>query len=117
MNIHRAPGDIGNLRTFDFPIVQTEIKGALLVSMVSDVEHDEEMIDAFVAAGQRLIDQGAIGLVTSCGFWAISQTKYEAKSCPHDDAADLNQDFSAAIRACSYIVVTSSTSDTDHYPT
>jgi hypothetical protein len=79
MNIHRAPGDIGNRRTFDFPVIQTEVKGALLVSMVSDVEHDDAMIDAFVDAGNRLIEQGAIGLVTSCGFWAISQKKYELR--------------------------------------
>jgi hypothetical protein len=79
MNIHRAPGDIGNRRTFDFPVIQTEIKGALLVSMVTDEEHDDEMVDAFVEAGNRLIDQGAIGLVTSCGFWAISQKKYVSR--------------------------------------
>lgn len=82
MNIHRAPGDIGNRRTFDFPVIQTEIKGALLVSMVTDEEHDDDMINAFVDAGNRLIEQGAIGLVTSCGFWAISQKKY-AQLDPH----------------------------------
>lgn len=73
MNIHRAPGDVGCQRTFDFPLIQENTEGALLVSMVSDHDYDEELLDRFVATGQKLIDRGAVGLVSSCGFLALAQ--------------------------------------------
>lgn len=76
MNIHRAPGDVGCSRTFGFPLITEITEKALLVSMVSDHDYDEELLDAFVESGQRLIDRGAVGLVSSCGFLALAQTTY-----------------------------------------
>jgi hypothetical protein len=73
MNICRIPGDPNNHRTFDFPILEAKTKGALLVRMVSDREYDPAFLENFVAAGQQLIDRGAVGLITSCGFLALAQ--------------------------------------------
>ncbi|KAK6380963.1 hypothetical protein LTS17_005164 [Exophiala oligosperma] len=73
MNICRLPGDPNNMRTFDFPVIEARTKGALLVRMVSEREYSPEVLDNFVAAGQELIDRGAVGLITSCGFLAMAQ--------------------------------------------
>lgn len=61
------------MRTFDFPVIEARTKGALLVRMVSEREYSPEVLDNFVAAGQQLIDRGAVGLITSCGFLAMAQ--------------------------------------------
>lgn len=73
MNICRVPGDVGNVHTFDFPVIQVTAKDSLMVRMVSDGEYDEEFLNNFVQAGKELVDRGAVGIITSCGFLANAQ--------------------------------------------
>ncbi|KAK4892960.1 hypothetical protein LTR27_008688 [Elasticomyces elasticus] len=73
INIFRAPGDVNNYRTFDFPMIQEMAKDSLLVRLVSSKAYDQDFIDNFVAAGQELVARGAVGIITSCGFLVLAQ--------------------------------------------
>ena len=72
----RIPGDIGNPLTFPFPMLYEVVPGA----SASRVVHDRAagLIDAFVVAGRRLVDRGAAGILTSCGFMALHQAALAA---------------------------------------
>lgn len=76
INIFRAPGDVNHPKTFDFPTVQSTAKNSLLSRLVSKGEYDEEFINNFVEAGMKLVDAGALGIITSCGFLAKAQKQY-----------------------------------------
>ncbi|MFU8768492.1 MAG: aspartate/glutamate racemase family protein [Desulfotignum sp.] len=65
----RITGDIGNQKTFDFPVRYRTVKGATPERIV--VRADKSMIQTFVAAGRDLIREGAISLATSCGFLSL----------------------------------------------
>ena len=67
----RPVGDIGNGRTFPFPI-HYEVTGGASVPHVVE-EAAAGLLEQFVASGRRLIARGARILATSCGFLAISQ--------------------------------------------
>ncbi len=67
----RIPGDIGNPATFPFPVLYEVVPGASAARVVHDQAHG--LIDAFVAAGRRLIDRGAAAILTSCGFLVLHQ--------------------------------------------
>lgn len=62
----RIRGDVGAADTFDFPVRYERVQGAT----VEDVVHRDRasLVPAFVAAGQRLVDAGCVGLATTCGF-------------------------------------------------
>jgi len=76
INIFRAPGDVNHPKTFDFPTVQSIAKNSLLSRLVAKGEYDEEFINSFVEAGMKLVEAGALGIVTSCGFLAKAQKQY-----------------------------------------
>jgi hypothetical protein len=65
----RIIGDIGNHRTFDFPVRYRTVKGATPERIV--VRADKSMIEPFVAAGRDLVREGAVALATSCGFLTL----------------------------------------------
>jgi hypothetical protein len=67
----RPPGDIGNPLSFAFPVMFEVVPGASASRVVRDRAHG--LVELFIDAGQRLIDRGAVGLVTSCGFLALHQ--------------------------------------------
>lgn len=70
-DLPRPVGDIGNARTFNFPIHYQSALGALPTTVV---EHKAfGLIDTFVTAGRELLERGARALSTSCGFLAIYQ--------------------------------------------
>lgn len=77
INFHRPPGDGFNNRTWSFPIIQEVAEGSLLVQLVSGDEYSDEFITNFVRASEKLIAQGCVGIVTSCGFLAMAQPKYD----------------------------------------
>ena len=64
----RIRGDVGCPDTFDFPVRYATPKGAVPELVVH--RRDETMLPAFVAAAQALVDAGAIGIATTCGFLA-----------------------------------------------
>lgn len=65
----RPPGDVGNPRSWgDIPVV---------IRIVEEADKDlvvgggwgEELVDAFVREGERMIkEEGCVAFVTSCGF-------------------------------------------------
>lgn len=62
----RPPGDVGNARTFDYPVAYEVVEGASPERVVRD--GDLSLLDPFVEAGQRLVHRGAVAVTTSCGF-------------------------------------------------
>lgn len=68
----RIPGDIGNAATWPFPVLYKVVKPA---SPDNVVRHDPRpLLDAFLEAGQELVDMGADGIATNCGFLAPFQS-------------------------------------------
>jgi hypothetical protein len=67
----RFNGDIGNARTWPFP-VQYRIVPEATPSRVTRRE-GPEMLDAFKAAADELIAAGVDGITTTCGFLALYQ--------------------------------------------
>jgi hypothetical protein len=67
----RFNGDIGNARTWPFP-VQYRIVPEATPSRVTRPE-GPEMLDAFKAAADELIAAGVDGITTTCGFLALYQ--------------------------------------------
>ena len=62
----RIRGDVGAPETFDFPVRVRTVAGAL----VDDVVHlgHDDAFPHFVQAAQDLVDDGCIGIATTCGF-------------------------------------------------
>jgi hypothetical protein len=73
----RPPGDVGNPASWRFPVLFGRVTGATARRVVGG----HAVLDDFVAEAHRLADQGAIGLLTSCGFLAALQPELAAR-CP-----------------------------------
>jgi len=67
----RPPGDIGNPASFTFPVLYEVAAGASASRVVRD--RAEGLLEPFIEAGERLVERGAVGLMTSCGFLALHQ--------------------------------------------
>ncbi|WP_430511930.1 aspartate/glutamate racemase family protein [Pannonibacter phragmitetus] len=67
----RPPGDVGNASSWPFPVLYRTVSGATARKVVGG--DDGDLMDAFVAAGEVLQGQGAVALITSCGFLAARQ--------------------------------------------
>jgi hypothetical protein len=72
----RPLGDIGNPASFAFPVGYRVVPGAFPAAVVRG--RDPALIAPFVAAGARLVDEGARALTTSCGFLARWQRELQA---------------------------------------
>ncbi|KFI25059.1 aspartate/glutamate racemase family protein [Paenirhodobacter enshiensis] len=73
----RPAGDIGNRDSWPFEVLFETVTGATARRVVGG--DDAELLDAFTAAGERLIARGARGLLTSCGFLAARQGVLSAR--------------------------------------
>jgi len=62
----RIPGDVGNPATWNFPVTYCVVKGATPHAIVEG--NQTPFVEAFVAAGHRLVEQGCTGIATTCGF-------------------------------------------------
>jgi hypothetical protein len=72
----RPIGDIGNPNTHPFPVRQVVVDGA---SAERAVRGDSAgLLAPFIAAGSRLVDDGAVAIATSCGFLAPFQREMSA---------------------------------------
>src|SRR5204862_146417 len=67
----RFNGDIGNARTWPFPVQYRVVRGAT-PNRVTRPE-GPDMLDAFKAAADEMIDAGVDGITTTCGFLALYQ--------------------------------------------
>ncbi|MCR5814718.1 MAG: aspartate/glutamate racemase family protein [Desulfovibrio sp.] len=69
----RIVGDVGNARTWDFPVLYKVVKGSLPHKVVLDL--NDEDLQPFVLAAQELEAQGVRAITTSCGFLSLFQQK------------------------------------------
>jgi len=67
----RILGDVGNARTWDYPVHYRVARGAKPEEAVRGDPH--ELLDAFVEAGRDLVRMGCDGIVTNCGFLSLLQ--------------------------------------------
>lgn len=73
----RIKGDVGAPETFAFPVRHATVVGAL----VDDVVHrgDNARLPAFVQAANRLVEEGCLGIATTCGFLVRWQREFAAQ--------------------------------------
>jgi Asp/Glu/hydantoin racemase len=72
----RPVGDIGNPRTFAFPVRYRTVRGASPRRVV--LEPDPRLVAPFVAAARELEAEGVAAIATSCGFLALFQRELAA---------------------------------------
>ena len=72
----RPIGDIGNPRTFAFPVRYRTVRGASPRRVV--VERDATLLAPFIDAARALEREGVAALATSCGFLALFQREIAA---------------------------------------
>ncbi|MGO4404358.1 aspartate/glutamate racemase family protein [Bosea sp. RAF48] len=70
-HFQRLPGDIGNGRTWPFPVQFRVVRGADPAAIVHG--RPEEFLEPFIAAALDLVACGVRGITTSCGFLALLQ--------------------------------------------
>jgi Asp/Glu/hydantoin racemase len=73
----RPPGDVGNTKTFDYPVSYEVVENADPVRVVR--EQNPELLDPFVEAAQSLVEQGAVAITTGCGFLLMFQEELSAR--------------------------------------
>jgi hypothetical protein len=71
----RIPGDIGHATTWPFPVLYKIVRGATgeRVTTARANDRSTELLDAFLPAGAELVQDGADGITTSCGFLSTYQ--------------------------------------------
>jgi len=72
----RIPGDMGNGTTWPFPVLYRVVKGASPERVV--LQGAKGLLPDFIAAARELVDLGAEGLTTNCGFLSIFQKEIAA---------------------------------------
>lgn len=73
----RIPGDVGNPKTFSFPIRKLMVQGADPKRVV--VEGDPSLLEPFLKAAEQLQEEGVNAITTSCGFLAMFQKELAAR--------------------------------------
>ncbi len=74
----RIPGDMGNARTWPFPVLYKVVPGASPQRVVR--ERAAGLRDRFVAAAVELVRLGADGIATNCGFLSLYQRDIAAQA-------------------------------------
>ena len=67
----RIPGDMGNARSWPFPVLYKVVRGASPDRVVR--RGGDGLRDRFVAAARELAADGADGITTNCGFLSLFQ--------------------------------------------
>ena len=69
----RIAGDVGNPDSFEFPVLYERLTGIGPQQAVRDAPGRKDLIDVLADAAERLVQRGAAGISTSCGFLALLQ--------------------------------------------
>lgn len=72
----RIPGDVGNALTWPFPVLYKVVRGASPVRVVK--ERAAGLLEPFLDAAAELVDLGAHGITTNCGFLSLFQAELAA---------------------------------------
>ena len=67
----RIPGDMGNAQTWPFPVLYKVVPGASPERVVT--QKAKGLLNAFLDAAAELVQLGADGLTTTCGFLSLYQ--------------------------------------------
>jgi hypothetical protein len=73
----RFNGDIGNARTWPFPVQYKIVRGAV-PNKVVDLLNNRDLLQRFADAADELIDEGVDGITTTCGFLSLYQQELAA---------------------------------------
>lgn len=73
----RPRGDIGNARSFDFPVRYKTVRGAVQSKIMGDAP-ESELLASFIEAARELEAEGVRAITTSCGFLAPFQKELAA---------------------------------------
>jgi hypothetical protein len=65
------PGTPGNAQTFDHPVIYEVVKGADMENLIYDPK--PELVERFIEAGRKLVQQGAKAIIGNCGFMVFFQ--------------------------------------------
>src|SRR5689334_1960940 len=76
----RIEGDIGNPKSFDFPVIFRTMQGIGPADAVAAHPDRPRVLAALKANAEALAADGAVGLSTSCGFLALYQKDIERVS-------------------------------------
>ncbi len=74
----RPTGDVGNPATWPCATRYKVVEPANVATVVTQGPLPGALIDAFIAAGRDLVDQGATFITTSCGFLVTAQAALAA---------------------------------------
>lgn len=83
----RIHGDVGNPRTYPFPVQFQVVQGATTDNVVTGADRARALLPAFIDAGRVLEATGVRAITTSCGFLSVVQ---------HEMAAALSVPFVAS---------------------
>jgi len=72
----RILGDMGNGLTWPFPVLFRVVRGASPMRVVE--QGAAGLLDAFIEAARDLVDLGAEGITTNCGFLSLFQAELAA---------------------------------------
>jgi Asp/Glu/hydantoin racemase len=72
----RIPGDMGNAGTWPFPVLYKVVKGASPDVVVR--QGAQGTLQHFIDAARELVDLGAEGITTNCGFLALFQKELQS---------------------------------------
>ncbi len=67
----RIPGDVGNPKTYPFPVILKKIKGANLKTVV--IKTEPSLLKSFIQGAKELEQEGVKAITTSCGFTVLFQ--------------------------------------------
>lgn len=67
----RIEGDVGNAKTWDFPVLYKRVKGGTPQKVVLDLSRED--IQPFIDGAKELEAEGVKAITTSCGFLALFQ--------------------------------------------
>lgn len=70
------PGTPGNARTFDHPVMYAVVRGADMENLI--YRPDEALLERFLAAGHKLVQQGVKAIIGNCGFMVLFQREMAA---------------------------------------
>jgi hypothetical protein len=76
----RIEGDIGNPASFAFPVIYERLEGIGPSDAVAAEPDRARILATLGRNARRLVDRGAVGLSTSCGFLALFQRELAAVS-------------------------------------
>ncbi len=78
-NFPRPPGDIGNPKSFPFPVVYRTVRDTNAGNIVTDQDLPEDIVIRFLAEAKALQDQGVSMMTTSCGFLSPIQHRLQGE--------------------------------------